>query len=80
MGEELGNYVHKNRPGRVLGHTQTDRQYHYMGEELGNYVHQNKLEEFKRLGYPIPMLKQMCNYIATTTGNGTWINIRNNIT
>ena len=40
----------------------------------------NKLEEFKRLGYPIPMLKQMCNYIATTTGNGTWINIRNNIT
>ena len=39
----------------------------------------HKLKEFLALEYPKPILKQICNYIATTTGNGTWIKIRNNL-
>jgi len=38
---------------------------------------ETKLREFEDLAYPVPVLKQMCNYIATTTGNGVWINVRN---
>ena len=38
-----------------------------------------KLKEFQQLGYPKSILKQICNYVATTTGNGKWINIRNDM-
>ena len=40
----------------------------------------HKLQEFRRLEYPVAVLKQICNYIATTTGNRRWIHIRNGLT
>ena len=39
----------------------------------------HKLQEFRRLEYPVAVLKQVCNYIATTTGNRRWIHIRNGL-
>ena len=39
----------------------------------------HKLQEFIDLEYPKPILKQMCNHVATTTGNGIWLDIRNTI-
>ena len=38
-----------------------------------------KLEEFRRLRYPIGLLRGVCNFMGATTGNGTWIGIRNAI-
>ena len=38
-----------------------------------------KIRQFLNIGYPIGMIKKVCNKIAATEGNGTWISIRNNI-
>tara|TARA_B110000008_G_scaffold202883_1_gene201537 strand:- start:398 stop:919 length:522 start_codon:yes stop_codon:yes gene_type:complete len=38
-----------------------------------------KLEEFRRLRYPIGLLRGVCNFMGATTGDGTWIGIRNAI-
>ena len=38
----------------------------------------DKLREFLHLHHSVSILKQGCSYLAaTTTGNGTWIGIRN---
>ena len=39
-----------------------------------------KLNEFKRLGYPPGLLRGVCNFMGATTGEGTWIGVRNAIT
>ena len=54
------------------------RKVHTMASNEGNLRTSAmcKLTEFIRLGYPEPILKQICNYIATTTGKGIWIDIR----
>ena len=54
------------------------RKVHTMASNEGNLrtSAMYKLMEFIRLGYPEPILKQICNYIATTTGKGVWIDIR----
>ena len=38
-----------------------------------------KLAEFHHLRYPTWLLKAACNYIGASTGEGTWIGIRNTI-
>ena len=38
-----------------------------------------KLEEFRRLRYPIGLLRGVCNFMGATTGEGTWIGVRNAI-
>ena len=40
-----------------------------------------KLEEFLRLRYPIRLhvLRGVCNFMGATTGDGTWMGIRNAI-
>jgi hypothetical protein len=57
------------------------RKVHTMASNEGNLRNSamHKLKEFINLGYPKPILKQMCNYIASTTGKGIWIDIRNTL-
>jgi len=38
-----------------------------------------KLWEFERLGYPRGLRRLACAYIATTSGNGVWLQIRNKV-
>ena len=38
-----------------------------------------KLAEFRRLRYPIGLLRGVCSFLGATTGNGAWIRIRNAI-
>ena len=35
-----------------------------------------KLAEFRRLGYPLAVLRGACTYVATTSGEGAWIGVR----
>ena len=35
-----------------------------------------KIAEFRRLRYPINVLKKTCAYLGATTGIGTWIDVR----
>ena len=36
-----------------------------------------KLEEFRRLGFPLGLLRGVCNFMGATTGEGAWIGVRN---
>ena len=38
-----------------------------------------KLEEFRRLRYPVGLLRGVCGFMGATTGDGTWIGVRNTI-
>ena len=38
-----------------------------------------KLAEFAKLGYPHTLLRKACTFLAATSGNGTWISVRNTI-
>ena len=38
-----------------------------------------KLEEFRKLRYPVHLLRKVCAQVATTTGEGAWIGIRNRV-
>ena len=35
-----------------------------------------KIAEFRRLRYPINVLRKTCAYLGATTGEGAWITIR----
>ena len=37
----------------------------------------NKLNEFKKLAYPMSTLKGVCTFLAATTGKDAWITVRN---
>ena len=39
----------------------------------------DKIAEFRRLCYPASVLWKACNYLGASTGDGTWITIRNAI-
>ena len=39
----------------------------------------DKIKEFMKLGYPTQILRQTCNYLGASTGEGTWITIRDDI-
>ena len=34
-------------------------------------------KEFRRLHYPLSVLQKACNYLGATSGEGTWITVRN---
>ena len=36
----------------------------------------DKVAEFRRLGYPTGLLRKACSYLGATTGEGTWITVR----
>ena len=36
-----------------------------------------KMAEFRRLRYPLSVLQKACNYLGASTGEGTWITVRN---
>ena len=36
-----------------------------------------KIAEFRRLHYPLSVLQKACNYLGATSGEGTWITVRN---
>ena len=36
-----------------------------------------KVAEFRRLGYPDLVLQKTLSYLGATTGDGTWIRVRN---
>ena len=38
-----------------------------------------KVAEFRRLRYPLSVLSKACSYLGATTGEGTWITIRNTL-
>ena len=38
-----------------------------------------KIQEFLNVGYPPKLLRKLCAYMGSTTGNGAWIGIRNGI-
>ena len=35
-----------------------------------------KIAEFRRLRYPINVLRKTCSYLGATTGVGAWITVR----
>ena len=37
----------------------------------------DKIAEFRRLHYPLSVLQKACNYHGATSGEGTWITVRN---
>ena len=39
----------------------------------------DKLREFIALGYPLNLLRAVCNLLAFNTGISTWITVRNDI-
>lgn len=39
-----------------------------------------KIGEFRRLCYPLPMVKAACTYMAATHGERTWLDIRDHVT
>ena len=38
-----------------------------------------KVREFQAIRYPIPMLRAACNYLAASTGEHTWLNVRDTL-
>ena len=36
----------------------------------------DKVAEFRRLRYPLGLLRKACSYLGATTGEGTWITVR----
>ena len=38
-----------------------------------------KVREFQAIRYPIPMLRAACNYLAASTGERTWLNVRDTL-
>ena len=38
-----------------------------------------KLEEFRRLRYPIAVLRGVCSYLAAITKTYTWIQVRSEV-
>ena len=36
-----------------------------------------KIAEFRRLHYPLSVLQKACNYLGATSGEGTWLTVRN---
>ena len=36
----------------------------------------DKVEEFRRLRYPLSVCQKACNYLGATSGKGTWITVR----
>ena len=57
------------------------RKVQFMASDKGILTHSalKKLEEFRQLGYPCGMLKRACAKVGTTSGEGTWIGIRNRL-
>ena len=43
----------------------------------GESDHLRKVAEFRRLGYPDLVLQKTLSYLGATTGDGTWIRVRN---
>ena len=38
-----------------------------------------KIEEFRRLRYPISVLKQACSYLAASSGRPGWLAVRDTL-
>ena len=36
----------------------------------------DKIAEFRRLGYPLNVLRKACTFLGASTGEGTWITVR----
>ena len=39
----------------------------------------NKIREFQNLAYPNTILKGACTFLAATTGNGAWMDVKRHI-
>ena len=39
----------------------------------------DKLREFVAIGYPVTLLRSICNLLARTTSDSTWVGVRNSI-
>ena len=39
----------------------------------------DKVAEFRRLRYPLSVLRKACSYLGATSGEGTWITVRNTL-
>ena len=37
----------------------------------------DKMAEFRRLHYPMSVLQKACTFLGASTGEGTWITVRN---
>ena len=37
----------------------------------------DKIAEFRRLHYPTSVLQKACTFLGASTGEGTWITVRN---
>ena len=57
------------------------RKIHHMANDIGglHFSAIKKLKEFENLDYPVSMLKNACNRLGATTGEGAWIGIRNRL-
>ena len=38
-----------------------------------------KIDEFKRLDYPQTLLRKACTFLAASSGESTWISVRNQV-
>ena len=38
-----------------------------------------KIAEFRRLSYPLSILRKACNFLGASTGEGAWITVRNTL-
>ena len=38
-----------------------------------------KIAEFRRLSYPLSILRKACNFLGASTGEGTWITVRDTL-
>ena len=57
------------------------RKIHLMANDVGGLYFSaiRKLKEFENLEYPVGMLRNACNRLGATTGEGAWIGIRNRL-
>ena len=57
------------------------RKIHLMANDVGGLYFSaiKKLKEFENLDYPVGMLRNACNRLGATTGEGAWIGIRNRL-
>ena len=74
------HHFHSNAPFLQKRATLTAclRKVHAMASDAGRLRASalDKVAEFRRLKYPLGMLRKACSYLGAATGEGTWITVR----
>ena len=69
--------------GRLVCETLTAclRKVHHFASDRQNLLvsAHHKAAEFRRLRYPLQVLRKACSYLGATTGEGAWITVRDEL-